>query len=114
MPKASKPTAAQKKELKKKDAFEKVKETLTVGDTGVVLSPTPSSDDGTAEQQLVDVPPTLPEQNKVEIKRVIKKVKALEHQIEIAYAHSAFAVPTEIMDGLGKQGGSTAHLQNMI
>ena len=100
MTKPAKLTAGQKKDLKKKEAFEKVKESLESGDSAATVLPE-SPTESLSEQQLVDVPPTLPEQNKVEIKRVIKKVKALEHQIEIAYEHSQFAVPTEIMDGLG-------------
>jgi hypothetical protein len=97
------PTASAKKEMKKKEAFKKVKEVLTTGESAApIVVDDSNSPDFEPEQQLVDVPPTLPEQNKVEIKKCLRRMKTLEHQIEIAYEHSQFAVPVEIMDGLCK------------
>lgn len=97
------PTASAKKDMKKKEAFKKVKDVLTTGESAApIVSEEPNSPEVEPEQQSVDVPPTLPEQNKVEIKKCLRRMRTLEHQLEIAYEHSAYAVPQEIMDGLCK------------
>ncbi len=103
-----------KKEKKDKEAFEKMKEALSPGTSATVMIPTNSPDpelEREAESASAS-PSLLPEQNKVEIKRVINKVKALKHQIEFAFEHSQWACPTEIMDGLGKLRGR--HEQNCL
>jgi hypothetical protein len=82
--KTVKPTAAQKRDQKKKEAFEMVTEAL-VADTVAEQNDEPES---VQDEQLVDVPPTLSETNAAEIKCCCKKVKALEHKLDIAFEHS--------------------------
>jgi hypothetical protein len=96
-PKIVKQTAAQKRDLKKKEAFDLAKEALTADTVAV------REDENVVEleQAPAEVPPALAEINAAEIKRCIKRMKALEHKLDIAYEHSQYAVPTEIMDGLG-------------
>jgi uncharacterized protein with LGFP repeats len=106
------PTAL-KKEQKKKEAFQKVKEALVAGESASQMAPSsPAPPSPAADQESVDVPPALAEQNKVELKKLIKRMKTLEHQLDVAYEHSQFAVPQEILDGLGKTGGSTTPTLN--
>jgi len=96
-PKIVKQTAAQKRDLKKKEAFDLAKEALTADTVAV------REDENVVEleQAPAEVPPALAEINAAEIKRCVKRMKALEHKLDIAYEHSQYAVPTEIMDGLG-------------
>jgi hypothetical protein len=103
MPKQEKKTALSKKD-KKKEAAALMKEALAPGSSATIIQPpsSPESEDGHEEVPTLPQPAsTLPDQNKVEIKRVIKKVRHLEEKIELAYEHSRWACPSEVMDGLG-------------
>lgn len=103
MAKNDKKTVLSKKD-KKKEAAALMKEALAPGFSAAVIQQpsSPESDEMQEEPPALPQPAsTLPDQNKVEIKRVIKKVRHLEEKIELAYEHSRWACPSEVMEGLG-------------